>query len=75
MKYRFKVWYIPPVFEKANEFMRNFDLWKDGEGACISEVIEFKADDTPISTLKEHLKNALEYSDCKVIKIEGGKVE
>lgn len=74
MKYRFEVIYQPEHFKKACDFLKNCDL--DIGEVGIRESYKFTSEkDLSIETVKENFKKAFESCGCKVLQIEGGKIE
>ena len=74
MKYKFEVTYIPAPLLKANEKMNELD--PDFGGAAMVTTIDISHnDDLDVDTVKQNIIWAFQSDGCKVIKIEGGKVE
>lgn len=74
MKYRFEITYQNKYVKQASDFLRKCDLGIDAFG--IKEIISFTSQkDIKISEIKEKIDQAYESCDCKILHIEGGKIE
>ncbi len=73
-KYRFEVVYCPDYMQRAVKWMNHLDV--DMEGTGLQTVIEFSSSkDLAIDEVKKNLISAFESEKCKVMRIEGGKIE
>lgn len=74
MKYRFEIIYQTKWIKQASDFMSKCDLGVGEIG--IKETITFQSQkDLIISDIKEKINQAMNESECKLLHIEGGKVE
>jgi hypothetical protein len=74
MKYKFEVTYIPAPLAKANEKMNElFD--EAGQAALVTTIEISHNEDLEVDVVKQNITWAFQSDGCKVIKIEGGKVE
>lgn len=74
MKYRFEIIYQTKWIKEAGEFFKKCDLGFNDMG--LKEIITCNSkNDLNVIEMKELIKNAYEYAECRLLHIEGGKVE
>ena len=74
IKYRFEITYQNKWVIQASEFISKLDLGIDGFG--IKETATFSSKkDLSIQTIKDTFHKAYESCECKILHIEGGKIE
>jgi len=74
MKYRFEIFYANKYLQQVSDYMSKLDLGMDG--MAIKEIMTFESKkDLNIKQIKELIIQGYEQCECKVINIEGGKVE
>ena len=73
--YRFEIIYQSPLMKQVSDFMKKLDLGE--QEFCIRETIHFQysKEEKPVAYFKDLIKQALEACDCKLLDIEGGKIE
>lgn len=74
IKWRFKAILQPEILNTASEFLKKCDLETAEIG--YEQVFTFSSTkDLEVSQVKQHLIQACEECDIKVLKIEGGRIE
>ncbi len=74
MKYRFEIIYQSENIKEISDFLNRCDLNIGTIG--VRETITFTSQkDLSLSDIKEKIKEAMQESGCKLLHIEGGKVE
>lgn len=73
-KYRFTITYQNKNCIDVSNFMKRVDL--DMGDFCIKETFEFTTiKDEPIQKIKKAFQECFSECDCKIFKMEGGKIE
>lgn len=74
IKWRFTAILQPDIMKKASDFLTSCDLDQGEIG--YEQVFTFSSvKDIEVSQVKQHLIQACEECDIKVLKIEGGRIE
>jgi len=74
MIYKFEITYIPPFLIKINEQLSEC-FSENVQSALVTTLRLAHNEDYGINIVKKNIIWAFEYEGCKVIKIEGGKIE